>query len=114
MQIKIVRKKISKRMLEKLAQEGFGEMVKVVVDIKRGIIAAGGELHADAEEKLLRDGSQLRDLWGVNVYLDEPKRERIEFSALINIRPSLGNRLMEIQDPKIRKKVQKIIDQLIA
>ena len=38
----------------------------------------------------------------------------IEYTAFINIRPSLNNRSMEIEDDDIRKKVKDIINKLIS
>jgi len=61
-------------------------MVKIVVDVKRDVIAIGGALHADGEKVLLENGSRERDLWGANFYPGNPPEERIEYSALINIR----------------------------
>lgn len=113
MDIKIIRKKITKGELKNLARKSFGEMLKAVVDLKHKILAVGGELHADAEAFLLEKGSKQKDLWGINIYPDKPKSKRIEFSALINIRPSLGNRSIEIQDQKIKEKIRKIMDKLI-
>ena len=100
--------------LEKLAKDGYGDMVKGVADIKRKVIALGGELHADAEALLINDGSASRDLWGFNIYPQKAKEERIEFTSLINIRPALGNKSMEVKDPKIQNQMQSIINNLIG
>ena len=99
--------------LQKLAKGGYGDMVKGVADIKRKVIALGGELHADAEALLINDGSASRDLWGFNIYPTKAKDERIEFTSLINIRPALGNKSMEVKDPKIQGQMQSIISNLI-
>ncbi|MFA6551791.1 MAG: DUF5674 family protein, partial [Patescibacteria group bacterium] len=90
----------------------FGDMVKIVVDIKREVMAIGGEMHADAESLLLQDGSKQDDLWGANLYPDLPADEWIEYKSLINIRPRAGNRLMEIENEEIKEKIKKIINQL--
>lgn len=113
MEIKIIKEKITKEELKKITQEGFGEMVKAVVDIEKEIIALGGELHADGNALLLENGSKQENLWGINIYPNKPKNEWVEFSALINIRPSIGNRSMEIQDNKIKEKIKEIINKLI-
>lgn len=109
MQPEVIKERINKKRITKHLKI-FGNMVKVVVDIKKGIIGIGGELHADAEALLLKTGSKQQDLWGANVFPDENK---IEYTALINIRPSLNNRSMEIQNKKIRQKVEKIIRKLV-
>lgn len=113
MEIKIIKEKISLDELKKIAQENFGEMVKAVVDIEKEIIAIGGELHADGNEKLLEEGSRQENLWGINIYPDKSKEQWVEFSALINIRPSIGNRSMEIQQPEIKEKIKKIVEKLV-
>ena len=77
----------------------YGNMIKIVVDIRRRILVGGGEMHADCEDVLLAAGSEQDDLWGANWY---PADQRIEFESLINIRPRLGNRGMIIQSEAIR------------
>ncbi len=46
-----------------LAEETFGDMIKLAVDVERGVVAAGGMLHADGEALLLGDGSAQRNIW---------------------------------------------------
>lgn len=113
MKIKIVKQPISQENLKKLAKETFGDMVKAVVDVKRKILALGGQLHFDAETVLLKDGSKQKDIWGINLYPFEKKSKFIEYTALINIRPSQDNRDMEILDPKIRNEIKKTIEEKI-
>jgi len=112
MNIQIIKQKISKQETIRLAEETFGEMVNVV-DIKNGILALGGSLHADAEAILLEQGSNQSDLWGFNIYPTRNADERIEFTSLINIRPNQGNRSMEVQDSNLRKQIRGIIDKLV-
>ncbi len=113
MTIKLIKDKISKDELKNVALEIFGEMVKVVVDIQREIMAVGGELHADGEALLLKDGSNQDNLWGINIYPDKSVEDWIIFTALINIRPRLGNKSMEIQDKNIKEKIKKIVNKLV-
>lgn len=113
MDIKIIRQKISFQELKKIAALNYGDMVKGVADLGKKIIALGGELHADAEAVLLEAGSAQADLWGFNIYPDKPRKERIEFTSLINIRPSQGNRSIEIKDEKLREKIRNIVDTLV-
>lgn len=88
-------------------------MIKAVVDVKKEIIALDGELHADLEELLIENNSKQEDLWGINLYPKKPLQERIEYTALINIRPSQDNSSMEVESVKIRKKIEKIVNKLI-
>lgn len=113
MTIRIIKEKIRKDELKEIAQEGFGIVVKAVVDVEKELIAIGGEFHADANVLLIENGSKQKNLWGINIYLDKPKDKWIEFVALINIRPSMDNRSMEIQNQKIKEKIKEIIDKLI-
>ena len=114
MEIKIIRDSISRQEVRALAAAGFGDMVKVVVDIARGIMAVGGEMHADAESILLQDGSRQDDLWGANIYPDLPPLTGIEYQSLINIRPRCGNKTMEIKSEEIIKAVKSIIYTLVV
>lgn len=113
MAIKIIKEKIARKELEDIAKEFYVDMVKAMVDIESETMAIGGELHSDANEVLIKNGSSQENVWGINIYLDKPKEERIEFSSLINIRPLKGNRSIEIELPEIRERIKKIVDKLI-
>lgn len=91
--------------------EALGIYIKLAVDIRRGILAGGGELHADCERVLLEDGSQQQDVWGADWY---PSNRSVGYESLINLRPRQGNRSMEIQDPTIREQVNSFVQQLLA
>jgi len=112
--IVIVIKKISKKELKRLAKRRFGDLVKAVVDIKRGVMAVGGELHADEEARLLKNGSEQHYLWGANLYPDKSEKNFIEFDSVINIRPSQNNRSRNVESPEIRQKVKDIIKKLTS
>ena len=88
-------------------------MIKAVVDLEKEIIALDGELHADLEALLIEKDSRQEDLWGINLYLEKPLKERIEYTALINIRPSQDNPSMEIENTRIRKKIGEVVNKLI-
>jgi hypothetical protein len=94
--------------------ERFEEMVKYVVDVERGRIAIGGEMHADAEQVLLEAGSRQPDLWGANYYPGRGREGCIEYTALINIRPAAGNRGMELGDEALRARVRELTFALIG
>ncbi len=95
---------------EKLKEPLSEPFVKVAVDIRRGVLACGGEFHVDCAEELVRDGSAPKDIWGANA-LQNPWR--IEFTSFINIRPVDNNRSMEISIPEVRGKVEKIMKTLL-
>jgi hypothetical protein len=100
--------------LKRMAIDGFGNMVKAVVDIEQDVMAVDGELHADEEALLLQNGSRQSNLWGINIYPDLGMPDRIEFDSMINIRPSQGNRSRGIDDPEIREKIVQIIQKLMT
>ena len=112
--IVIVRERIDSDELERLVLLYFEDMVKYVVDVERGVVGLGGEMHADAEQLLLENGSRQADLWGANYYPGRGRDGCIEYTALINIRPAQGNRSMEIQDPALRQRVRDLTWALVG
>jgi hypothetical protein len=60
---RIIDAKISLEELRRMAEGRFGDLVKAVVDIDRGIMAVDAELHADEEAFLLDHGSRQENLW---------------------------------------------------
>ena len=113
MTLRILQNPITEKELREMAQEHFGLFVKAVVDIRQGIVAIGGELHADGERLLIEAGSRQEDLWGINVYPDRPDRERIEFNSMINIRPSAGNLSRDVEHTAIREKIIAVTEKFI-
>jgi len=99
--------------IKEIASQRMGDMVKIVVDLERGKMALGGEMHADEEQLLLEDGSKQSDLWGINIYPDLPVADRIEFDSMINIRPRQNNRSRSVEDEQIRKQILELVDKLI-
>ena len=81
-----------------LAQARFGDMIKGVVDLERGVLLLDADLHADQEATLLADGSKQTNLWGINLYPDVVGDDWLEFDSMINLRPSFGNRSRGVDD----------------
>ena len=100
--IKIIRSPSPENEVKEFLGKPFSEMIKFVVDIQQEILALGGELHADGESVLLEQGSQQADLWGGNYYPARPGEKRIEYTSLINIRPSAGNSSWLISDETLK------------
>jgi len=109
MEIRIIDTKITKSEIKKIAEAQFGNFVKAVVDIEKGIMAIGGELHADEEAELLEQGSKQEHLWGINLYPARAGDDWIEFDSMINIRPSQGNSTRGIGDPAIQQRIREIV-----
>jgi hypothetical protein len=92
-QIEIVRTSVTLGHLRSLAEGGFGDLVKAVVDVEQKAVAIGGGMHADEEAALMDLGSRQRDLWGINLYPDQYGTPGwVEFDSMINLRPAQGNR----------------------
>lgn len=108
--IHILREKPSHEQLEEMLEE-YETMLKIVVDIRRRVLAGGGEMHSDCEALLLEDGSEQDDLWGANWY---PSEQEIVFESLINIRPRLGNRGILIQNEELRQQVDSVAREILG
>src|SRR5438876_6991214 len=113
MTIEIIRRPINRARLSSLAEAQFGDMVKAVVDVERGVMAIGGELHSDEEAALMEDGSAQKNLWGVNLYPAERGDAWIEFDSMINVRPSQGNRSRNVEDPVLRDRIRQVVTVLV-
>ena len=106
----ILRSKATAEQVAEMLKE-YESMIKIVVDLRRRILAGGGEMQSDCESVLLDDGSEQDDLWGANWY---PAEQRIAFESLINIRPRLGNRNIVIQNEELRKQVESVTREILG
>lgn len=111
--MRIVAERITLEELKQMAEAGFGTLVKAVVDVATGVVAVDAELHSDQEALLLEKGSAQRDLWGINLYPDVDGEDWIEFDAMINVRPSAGNRSRGVDDPALRDRIREIVTRLV-
>ncbi len=114
MDIQIISTPVSRDDLKRMAENQFIDMVKAVVDLEKGIMALGGEMHADEEAVLLNQGSRQKDLWGINLYPEREKEEFIEFDSMINLRPSQGNMSRGVDDAAVREKVVAVVRELVG
>ena len=92
----------------------FKTMIKAVVDVHNEVLALDAELHADLENILLHEGREQENLWGINLFLEKEKKDWIDYTALINIRPSMNNRSMDIENTELRQKITDIVCRLIV
>ncbi|MFA5389769.1 MAG: DUF5674 family protein [Candidatus Omnitrophota bacterium] len=100
--------------LKEMAANGFGRLVKAVVDIDRELLAVDAELHSDLEALLLENGSKQKSLWGINLYPEmEGGEDFIEFDSVINMRPSENNRSRGIENKDTREKIIEIVNKRI-
>lgn len=116
MNIKVVEDYIPLEEAKEIAKEFYYPTIKGVIDIEKEIIALGGEYHADARESLLERGCKADTIWGFNIHLDQEKYspDWVEYTALINIKPSRSNRSMEIISQEIRQRIRKVLEKLIT
>lgn len=115
MAVKIIREKISRKELQEIADQQFGDVVKAVVDIEQGIMAVGGDLHADEEVLLMEQaGSKREHTWGINLYVHEIRDKFIEFDSMVNIKPSFNNRSRSVENNEVRERIKTIVQKLIT
>lgn len=105
MGVVVIKDKIRKKDLHKAGKD-YGEYIKIVVDVESGIIAIGGQWHADGERLLLETGCRQDNLWGGGIDI---KSRKIETIAIINLRPNRGNDSQEILDQDNRQKFITIV-----
>jgi hypothetical protein len=99
--------------LSKMAEDMFGDLVKAVVDVERGMMVVNAELHADEEALLIENGSDQYDLWGINLYPQLEGDDFLEFDSMINLRPSQGNRSRKVEDSATREHIRRIARDLV-
>ena len=107
--IHIIREQATPEQMTEMLSE-YETLIKLAVDVERGILAGGGEWHADCEDALLNDGSLQENIWGADWF---PERRDVGFDSLINIRPSQGNFRTELQNPALRIQIENIVRQLL-
>jgi len=105
-----MRTRATKEQMDEMIQT-LGGYIKLAVDIRRGILAGGGALHADCESILLEEGSEQEDIWGADWI---PASQQVTFESLINIRPRQNNPSVDILAPGIRQRVANIAHQLLG
>lgn len=68
--IHVIREKATASQVQEML-ESLSMYIKVAVDIRQGILAGGGILHADCEAALLEVGCRQEDIWGADWIPDE-------------------------------------------
>ena len=107
--ILIITKKITPDELKKVSTDLAG-YIKFVVDIEKGILAAGGKMHFEDEKKLLDNGSKQENLWGGGWDLET---NGLDYDSMINIRPNQGNSSREVLSEEIRKQMTEMVKKLL-
>ena len=104
---------ISIEELRRLVPGRFRDMTKGVVDLRRRILVIDADMHADQEASLLADGSDQRDLWGINLYPQLQGEDWLEFDSTFNLRPSFGNRSRGVDDAATRDAIAALVADLV-
>lgn len=113
-ELHIIENPITRAELKKIALERYGDLVKGAVDIEKGIMVLGGELHIDEALKLVEQfQSKGKNIWGINLYPEKTGDDMIEFDSIINLKPDLGNRSRGVDSTEIQEKIKNIISKLI-
>ena len=107
--MQILERPVSREELKAIAHNTFGDMVKCVADIRRGLLAIDADLHADLEALLLQNGAAQEDLWGFNLWVEEEGEDFIEFDSLINIRSWQNNPSRDVLNPDVRNSIKAIV-----
>ena len=110
----ILNSPISRSELKEYAANSYGDMIKCVADVDKGMMAIDADLHADLERMLLEQGSEQTALWGFNLYPDEGGNDFIEYDSLINIRSWQGNPSRNVMDQNVREKIASIVGKFIT
>jgi hypothetical protein len=63
--ILIIKERATLKQVEEMLQT-LEVYIKITVDIEKEILAGGGQLHAECEAVLLKDGSKQKDIWGAD------------------------------------------------
>jgi hypothetical protein len=102
--IHIIREKALPEQISEMLEE-LENYIKIAVDVRQGILAGGGSLHADCEAALLDAGSEQKDIWGADWI---PTTQEIRYESLINLRPGQGSFSLVPEDESLRRKVRAI------
>jgi hypothetical protein len=111
--MEIIKERLTRQDLRNRFTTSFPTLVKAVVDLGRGIMAADAEWHADLQILLLKDGARVTDLWGINLNVFEPADRFIAYESLINVRPAQSHYSIEIQDPGVIEAIRAVVDALV-
>ena len=107
--LQILRTKATKAQIDNAAIDLQG-YIKVVVDIDKRILTAGGERHVDGEQMLLADGSHQSSLWGGGF---DTETKEIDYNSMINLRPTDQNPSREILSAAIRDRFNSVVHTML-
>lgn len=100
----VLDRKITPKEFEQ-AREEYSDYIKTVIDIEKNILAIGGKFHSDCEEVLIKTGSKMENLYGGGYRIST---DEVEYMAMSNYKPALGQTTYEIMDKDVREKLEKL------
>lgn len=100
----VLNRKITPEEFEQ-SREVYKDYIKTVIDVKKNILAIGGEYHIDCEEVLIKMGGKPKDLYGGGYRVST---KEVEYMAMSNYKPALGKTTYEIMDKEVRDKLYKL------
>ncbi len=105
---------ISINELKVLVENSSRNFVKAVVDIELDLMAIDAVLHSVLRTLLIEGGSNLENLWGINLYPDLTGDDFIEFKSMINVRPYQNNKSRGVEDDSKRKKIIQVVEKWVT
>lgn len=103
--MRFIERELAKDEIEDIRKE-HGNYVKVTADIEGNRLVAGCLLHADGEEILLERGARQNNIWGGGINFIS---KEVDTTAVLNLRPNLGNNGLEILDNQRREKFLSVV-----
>jgi hypothetical protein len=112
--MKLIQESIIVNELKPMAEKMFEYLVKAVVDIEKEVMVVDAAFHADQEGFLLLEGSEQKNLWGINLHRDKyGEPDWIIFDSIINMRPGDNNRTCGVESLDTQEKILKIVNKLV-
>lgn len=103
-------KQLTKEELHEFEKKYF-PYTKITVDIENNHLVIGCELHADGEPILIEHGADTDNIWGGGINF---VTKDFDTTAVLNLRPRLGNASMELLDTTRREKFFKVARYIFA
>ncbi len=113
--MQIVRDKISVAELDKMSEKMFEKLVKAVVDLEQELMVVDAPMHVDQEFFLLEECDSVQEnLWGINLQPQHFGTDQfVVFDSMINLRAWQGNRTRGVENPEIRRKIIRLVEQKV-
>ena len=92
-------------------QKVYGDYVKLTIDLEKEWLVVGSALHADGEKVLLERGGKQDNIWGGGIDVES---KQVDTTAVLNLRPRLGNDSLEILDTQRREKFIQVVKKYFA